>query len=85
MTVEKQGLLIPRYMATVTLSEYAAQQAFAWMDTRGRTGTVSVDQMLMEDWGAFEDKASQNAVKPLLAFSHPTKVGTGPSSSTSPV
>ena len=70
VTVEKQGLLIPRYMATVTLSEYAAQQAFAWMDTRGRTGTVSVDQMLMEDWGAFEDKASQNAVKPLLAFSY---------------
>lgn len=70
VTVEKQGVLIPRYAATVTLSEHAANQAFAWMDTRGRTGFVSVDQMVVEGWSAFEDKASQNAVKPLLAFSY---------------
>ena len=70
VTVEKHGVLIPRYEATVTLSAYAANQAFAWMDIRGRTGSVSVDQMLGWEWSSYEQKASQNAVKPLLAFSY---------------
>lgn len=68
VSVQKQGLFFPRYQTTVTLSEFAANQSFAWMDIRGRTGTVGVDQMLTEDWAAFADKAGQNAVKPILAF-----------------
>lgn len=68
--VVKQGVLVPRYSATVTLSAFAANQAFSWMDTRGRTGSVSVDQMLVEDWSGFAEKAAQNAAKPLLAFSY---------------
>ncbi|MFN8087904.1 MAG: hypothetical protein U0R81_02820 [Mycobacterium sp.] len=70
VTVQRQGVLVPRYAATVTLSAFAANQAFAWMDVRGRMGSVSVDEMLVQGWSAFEDKAQQNAVKPLLAFSY---------------
>ncbi len=68
VSVQKQGTVFPQYQTTVTLSNHAANQSFAWMDIRGRTGTVGVDQMLTEDWAAFVDKAGQNAVKPVLAF-----------------
>jgi len=70
VTVQKHGVLVPRYEATVTLSAYAANQAFAWMDVRGRTGSISVDDVLVNGWSSFEQKAAQNAVKPLLAFSY---------------
>lgn len=70
VTVKKEGVLLPKYQTTVTLSASAANRSFDWMDTRGRRGTISVDQMLVQDWTAFEDKASGNATKPLLAFNY---------------
>lgn len=70
VTVKKEGVLLPKYTATVTLSASAANRSFDWMDTRGRRGAISVDQMLVEEWSSFADKANGNATKPLLAFNY---------------
>lgn len=68
--VEKRGVIVPRYHTTVTLPASTAAASFSWMDTRGNMGTIPVDQMLVEDWSAYEKKARQNAVKPLLSFNY---------------
>jgi hypothetical protein len=70
VTVKKQGFLFPRYEATVTLPAGAAIRNFAWMDARGRQGTVSLDDMLATHWSDFTAQAAENGVKPLLAFSY---------------
>ena len=70
VTVKKEGLLFPRYTATVTLPAGAEARNFAWMDSRGRQGSVSLDKMVTEHWSALEQKAAQNATTPLLAFNY---------------
>jgi hypothetical protein len=70
VTVKKQGFLIPNYTASITLPETTGTRSFDWMDARGNKGTISVDQMLTEDWEAYEKKAGGNGVKPLLVFDY---------------
>lgn len=68
VTVKKQGLLSPKYTVAVTLSPEAATKSFAWMDTRGNSGAIAVDTMLVDDWKGYSQKAAENGVKPLLTF-----------------
>ncbi len=70
VTVKKQGLLFPTYTAAVTLSAASAARAFDWMDIRGRTGSVSTEAMLTQDWSAYTAKAAENGVKPMLVFNY---------------
>lgn len=70
VTVRKQGFLFPRYTVAVTLPAETAAKSFAWMDTRGNMGSVPVDTMLVDDWGAYSTKAGANGVKPLLSFKY---------------
>ena len=70
VTVKKQGFLTPTYNVTVQLAAGTAAKSFAWMDTRGNMGSIPVDTMLTEDWGAYSKKAAENGVKPLLTFKY---------------
>ena len=57
VTVQRR-VLVPRYAATVTLSAFAANQAFAWMDVRGRMAVCRL-MRCWQGWSAFEDKAAE--------------------------
>lgn len=70
VTVTKQGLLNPRYATTVTLPADTSAKSFAWMDTRGNMGSIPVDTMLVDDWGAYSKKAAENGGKPLVTFKY---------------
>lgn len=73
VTVKKQGLLSPSYTASVTLSPVSAARDFAWMDSRTRTGSVSVDSLLTKHWDGFSGKAAENGTQPQLMFKYADK------------
>ena len=73
VAVTNKGWLVPNYSATVTLSAASARRAFDWMDSRGRSGSVSADTMLTKNWDAYAAKATDNGAKPILMFSYTDK------------
>ncbi len=75
ITVKKQGWIVPNYTVSVKLSAETAAKSFAWMDTRGNMGSIPVDTMLTQDWGAYAKKAAENGVKPLLTFKYSDQGG----------
>jgi hypothetical protein len=66
VTVLKEGMLFPRYTAVVTLAEDVANRSLAWMDSRGHTGSVAVEELFGQKWSALKAIAEKNAIKPLL-------------------
>ena len=70
VTVKKQGVFNPGYAVTMDVPAGTAAKSFSWMDTRGNMGSVQVDTMLTQDWGAYTKKAAENGVKPLLTFKY---------------